>query len=76
MRFTEIAGEEFSCGFGRLDYWVANGWRAEPRKILVNGSPKTGTTAVRISAKASSVISVITLKRTINGDLKSWRGYR
>lgn len=44
MRFIDVAGEELNYRFGRLDYWITTYWKTPRQKILVNGSPKTGTT--------------------------------
>jgi hypothetical protein len=44
MRFLEITGEEVQYRVERLDYWMSGGRKASHGKILVNGSPKTGTT--------------------------------
>lgn len=44
MRFLELAGEEVQYQVERLDDWISGGRKASRRKILVNGSPKTGTT--------------------------------
>jgi hypothetical protein len=43
-RIVNLSGEELGYSLTSLHYWLADGWRQQRRKVLVNGSPKTGTT--------------------------------
>lgn len=43
-RFLNVSSEELRYSLGAFRYWFAGGWRQEKKKVLVNGSPKSGTT--------------------------------
>ncbi len=44
IRLSRLAAEEISFTFNKLQYRLGDGRRNGLRKVLVNGSPKTGTT--------------------------------